>query len=147
IIEVWMHRETEARWELQIWEPFIPIALSDLLASPKFSPVTPPSFVQEDEDCLRRHFNILARSIIYQILLALAYLHSPSNRIAHRDIKPQNILITEDGCVKLIDFGIAWQEEEDDDVERDMWPEWRSSMYFEVSTMYLLPLPPFPPFS
>ncbi|NLI91375.1 MAG: Stk1 family PASTA domain-containing Ser/Thr kinase [Peptococcaceae bacterium] len=43
--------------------------------------------------------------IAYQIGEALAHAHA--NHIIHRDIKPQNILITLDGKVKVTDFGIA----------------------------------------
>ncbi|UJF14941.1 Stk1 family PASTA domain-containing Ser/Thr kinase [Jeotgalibaca sp. MA1X17-3] len=43
--------------------------------------------------------------IMNQVLSAMALAHQ--NRIIHRDIKPQNILIDEDNHVKVTDFGIA----------------------------------------
>lgn len=47
----------------------------------------------------------LAIDYSYQIAEALQHAHS--NRIYHRDIKPHNIMITEDNRVKVTDFGIA----------------------------------------
>lgn len=40
-----------------------------------------------------------------QMALALSLAHK--NHIIHRDVKPHNILITEDGVAKITDFGIA----------------------------------------
>ncbi|MBN3309511.1 STK36 kinase, partial [Amia calva] len=45
------------------------------------------------------------REIACQLVSALYYLHS--NRILHRDMKPQNILLGKGGVVKLCDFGFA----------------------------------------
>lgn len=42
-----------------------------------------------------------------QLLSALEYLHSHEPPIIHRDIKPQNLKLTERGDVILLDFGLA----------------------------------------
>ena len=44
-------------------------------------------------------------TILKQILFGLQYLHS--NGILHRDIKPDNILITHDKKIKITDFGLS----------------------------------------
>ena len=46
-----------------------------------------------------------AVKIISQVLSALAHAHEKG--VIHRDIKPQNIIVTAGGIVKLTDFGIA----------------------------------------
>jgi len=59
-------------------------------------------------DVIKRRAPLPIRDVLAytsQILLALDHAHS--NSIVHRDIKPHNIIITEDGDVKVTDFGIA----------------------------------------
>ncbi|KAK6932722.1 Protein kinase domain [Dillenia turbinata] len=47
------------------------------------------------------------KKIVLDIAKALAYLHDCSQRIAHFDFKPQNILLDEKFNAKLSDFGIS----------------------------------------
>lgn len=77
------------------------------------------------------YFETLARSIGYQLLSALEHLQTHDPPIAHRDIKPDNILITPNGCLKLVDFGVAWMG--DGDAE-DLWPEDENNMCPNVCT-------------
>ena len=45
------------------------------------------------------------RKFMYQLLRGIEYCHS--HNIIHRDVKPENILISKNGALKLCDFGFA----------------------------------------
>ncbi|KAI4267583.1 MAG: hypothetical protein LQ337_008275 [Flavoplaca oasis] len=45
------------------------------------------------------------KSFMYQLLHGIAFCHE--NRVLHRDLKPQNLLINTKGQLKLADFGLA----------------------------------------
>ena len=45
--------------------------------------------------------------VFTEILRALDYAHNKGLKIIHRDVSPQNILVSFDGAVKVADFGIA----------------------------------------
>ncbi|MBS2029721.1 MAG: serine/threonine protein kinase [Deltaproteobacteria bacterium] len=55
----------------------------------------------------------VAVRVMAHVLGALHYAHQATNdkgeplHVVHRDVSPQNVLISQDGVVKLVDFGIA----------------------------------------
>lgn len=59
-----------------------------------------------DQYCREQGLDVAARVRLFLDVLA-AVAHAHARLILHRDLKPSNILVTSEGQVKLLDFGIA----------------------------------------
>jgi tetratricopeptide (TPR) repeat protein len=65
-----------------------------------------------DEFCAANHLDVRQRlQLFLQVLDAVAHAHA--RLVVHRDLKPSNILVTTDGQVHLLDFGVAKLLEDD----------------------------------
>ncbi|KAF8586244.1 kinase-like protein [Ramaria rubella] len=100
-----------------LYMPVVPLPVITLLSSPLFSPypitgpysaLAQPVLAPPRAPGGANPFVVVTKSLVYQLLSAISYLHSQDPPIAHRDVNPGNILVDRDGTVKLIDFGIAW---------------------------------------
>lgn len=51
-------------------------------------------------------------SLLHQMCEMLEYLHSQSPPVVHRDFAPDNLILDEDGTLKLVDFNVAQQTDD-----------------------------------
>ena len=101
-------------WLYILHTPLYPFPLAALLRNPAFVP-DPPNRTLPLLPC---PFSPAVLSLSYQLIAAVAYLHAQG--IAHRDINPNNLVISRQGRLVLIDFGLALAEGETDDGQKLM---------------------------
>src|SRR6267142_1107016 len=75
--------------------------------------------------------------VFWGLIKGLAYLHELC--IAHRDIKPNNLVVDQEFCLKIIDFDIAMQlKDEDEEVDDKCGTKyWMAPEVEKKSTMYV----------
>ena len=73
-----------------------------------------------------------ARSVMSKLISAVNELHCKG--IAHRDIKPQNIIITEDKNVKLIDFNISKKTKNNKSKSQESQDKFKCTFYSQISS-------------
>ncbi|WP_257451810.1 protein kinase domain-containing protein [Archangium lipolyticum] len=86
-----------SEWKGGPGEPTVPFLVMECLDGESLSDL----LMRERRPPLRRTLEIMR-----DVAAGLAHAHE--HHIIHRDLKPNNVFITRQGTVKLLDFGLAW---------------------------------------
>ena len=90
--------------------------VTELAAGTLFDKLKEKNRLHAQEACLRFAEGDVALDVIKPLLEALGYVHSKG--LIHRDIKPENILVSTDGVLKLADFGLVIDSNQERPVSR-----------------------------
>ncbi len=115
--ELWKHFEREARLQARLNHPVLP-RVSDYFTEGNRAFFV-MQFVEGVDlaEMMAQQCGPFPRNAVVawvdQLLDALIYLHSRDRQIIHRDIKPNNLKITTEGRIVLLDFGLAKSQPKD----------------------------------
>ncbi|MCG7407163.1 serine/threonine protein kinase [Paenibacillus sp. ACRRX] len=112
------HLAREAQWLTELKHPNLPLIVDFFPPDDKRSHAyLVMEYIEGEtiaERMIRKSFSFLETiDCSIQLCAAMAYLHQHVPPIIYRDMKPSNVMLTVQGGVKLIDFGIARQMRED----------------------------------
>ncbi|MCW9707193.1 serine/threonine-protein kinase [Fodinibius salsisoli] len=74
--------------------------------------------IRIDQYCEKHDLTVDKRTELFMQVLK-AVMHAHENLVIHRDLKPDNILVTQQGQVKILDFGISKLLEKSDPRQQD----------------------------
>jgi hypothetical protein len=105
-----------------IYMPFLPISLVQLLASPRFSshpvPSDKPEGVREFQE---EQFIAITKSLMFQVSCAVAFLHDTPRKIATVISSPGISCSALKGRMCKVDFGISFKNESDTEKIHGLW--------------------------
>ncbi|XP_008573839.1 PREDICTED: cyclin-dependent kinase-like 4 [Galeopterus variegatus] len=112
MLKRWLHKVEYSQTEHKFPRPPVPQRKMHLSALP-LPPLPPPLLLELHPRSSHLLFHVfflsitdgVIKSVLWQTLQALNFCHK--HNCIHRDVKPENILITKQGIIKICDFGFA----------------------------------------